>query len=316
MTDMVNLAPGRPFTLVRALRSLAAAALLPALILLLSNAWALQYICAKLMGENNVPVFGGLFAVHVMMIIVFGIVLVSQGWLFRLTLARTVFFIYAAGIGNVVSLGAELMAAPHIPAGLLAIILSMAPVFTLLFTVLLRTETLTPRRVLGVLLGLAAALLILLPYAHLGGDGFVWILIAFIGPLAFGAMAVIIWAAWPKGLSAMQVAFGNAVAGLVLVAPFAWVEGFELNLSNGEGLAALAMAGFTVTLIIEYWLFALIIKKGGAVYASCSDFGTIAFGLVWAWAFFSEIPTGWMLAAATLCVISLLIAKKAQEAEG
>jgi drug/metabolite transporter (DMT)-like permease len=284
---------------------------LPGLVLLLANGWAFQYIFAKILGEHGVPPFGSLLAVHLLMIVVFTAVLLRKKAFFVPTLGRITFFVYAAGLGNVASLGAELAAAPHVPAGLLAIILSMAPVFTLLFTVILRTEKITIRSLFGLALGISATLLILWPHVQFGGDGLGWILLAFASPASFGAMAVIIWACWPKGLDAMQVAFGNAVAGLIIVAPLAIVEDGTFHLTGENSAAGLALLGFALTLIAEYWLFALITQRGGAVYASCADFGAIALGLLWAYVFFDEVPTGWMIGAGILAMLSLMVMKRA-----
>jgi drug/metabolite transporter (DMT)-like permease len=284
---------------------------LPGLVLLLANGWALQYIFAKILGDHGVPPFGSLLAVHLLMVMVFTAILLWKRKLFIPTLGRITFFVYAAGLGNVASLGAELAAAPHVPAGLLAIIVSMAPVFTVLFTVILRTEKVTYRSITGLVLGSTATLLILWPHMDYGSDGLGWVLLAFVAPASFGAMAVIMWACWPRGLDAVQVAFGNAIAGLLIVAPLAIVEDGTFHLTGEHRLAGVALLGFSLTLIAEYWLFAVITRKGGAVFASCADFGAIALGLLWAYLFFGEVPTAWMVAAAVLAMLSLGVVKRA-----
>jgi drug/metabolite transporter (DMT)-like permease len=290
------------------------ALLLFGLLFTISNAWAMQYMCAKMIGETRVPPFVALLIVHYVIVVGFTFALGLQGKLFKLTLARAVFFVYAAGLGNVASLGVELAAAPHISAGLLTLIVAMAPLFTLLYSVLLGTETIGLRRLSALALGACATLLILWPELSFRTENANWAIMAFAAPACFGAMSVIIWAAWPKGLNALQVAYGNAVAALFFLVPLAIVEVDALGFTADYAAAGLPLAGFTVSLIVEYWLFAVITQRGGAIYASCADFGAIALGLVWAFFLFQEVPTGWMVVAAIAATGSMLVMKKANEA--
>jgi drug/metabolite transporter (DMT)-like permease len=291
-----------------------AAVVLFALLFMISNAWAMQYMCAKMIGDHGLPVFVALLMVHIAVTAFFAVVLVVQDKLFQLTWQHVLFFAAASFIGNVVSLGVELEVAPHISAGMLTLIVAMAPIFTLLFSLLLRTETVCFRTLCGLAMGLAATLAILWPAVEIGNNQVFWILFGFVAPASFGAMSVIIWVAWPKDIDAIQVAFGISLSALTFLVPLAIIQHrFSDPVTSFEGVV-FPLLGFALSLIAEYWLFALLTKRGGAVYASCADFGAIAFGLFWAFLFMKEIPTGWMILAALLAVSSLLVVQKAKEA--
>jgi drug/metabolite transporter (DMT)-like permease len=281
---------------------------------MISNAWAMQYMCAKMIGDHGLPVFVALLMVHIAVTAFFAVVLVFQDKLFQFTRQHLFFFAAASFIGNVVSLGVELEVAPHISAGMLTLIVAMAPIFTLLFSLLLRTETVCFRTLCGLAMGLAATLAILWPAVEIGNNQVFWILFGFVAPASFGAMSVIIWVAWPKDIDAIQVAFGISLSALTFLVPLSIIQHhFSDPVASFEGVA-FPLFGFAISLIAEYWLFALLTKRGGAVYASCADFGAIAFGLFWAFLFMKEIPTGWMILAAVLAVSSLLVVQKAKEA--
>ncbi len=282
-------------------------------ILALANAWALQYIFAKMMGDRDVPIFGSLLIVHLVMASAFYVLLFCRRQFFTISLWRVRFFLLAACLGNIISLGAELLAARYIPAGLLTLIVAMTPLFTFAFTMLLRTEAVSRRRIAGLILGVIAAAIILMPEAASDASGILWIVVAFLAPASFAGMAVFMWSSWPKGLHAQQVAFGNATASLVLLLPLAILEGGDFGaLSLGEP-AGFALVGFALTLMAEYWLFAHITRRGGAIFASCADFGAIAFGLLWAFLLLSEIPTFAMVAAGMPATGSMLAMNQSRD---
>lgn len=273
------------------------------LLMCLANAWALQYAFAKGMAQADLPVLASLLAVHVMVVAVLAVALALRRELFAWTWRRIGFFALAAILGNVITQWSEISAAEHIPAGTLTLALSTTPVFVVALSILLRSEALTVRKTLAIALGSGAAMSLLIPDASAGDPA--WVLIAFLAPLSFAAMAVLLWVAWPKRLSPLQVAFGCAAASLVILAPLAMAEGkagaILLAVRSESGLL---LVGFATMLIAEYWLFAVITRRGGAVYASCADFAAVAFGLFWAFAIFSEVPSGWMWVAAGLAIAS------------
>jgi drug/metabolite transporter (DMT)-like permease len=293
----------RPRAAVRAI-------LLPGLLFILGNAWAAQYISAKMIGDAGIDPVSALMNVHILLVAAFGSWLAASRTFFRPTGRQAVFFFAVAAVGSVISILAELAAAPHIPASLLTIIIAMAPVFTLAFTLALGSERLTKRTFAAIAMGLAASLVILVPGTQTSGSLF-WIAVAFIAPAGFGAMGVIMSAWWPAGLDPLQVAFGLAVAGLAMLIPMSGFSGPALMISGGWGASDLALLCFGLSFVVEFSIFAILTRLGGAVYASCADFVATGMGLFWAWLIFAEVPTAWMWIAAFLSVATLFIVKSA-----
>jgi drug/metabolite transporter (DMT)-like permease len=282
--------------------------LLPALLFILGNAWAGQYMSAKIMGDAGLDPVAALMDVHILLAAVFGAGLLIARKLFIPGAGQLIFFFASAGVGSVISILAELAAAPHIPASLLTIIIAMAPVFTLVLTLLLGTERLSLRSIAAIGLGLTATLAILLPGAHFTGSLY-GIGIAFIAPLGFAAMGVIMAAKWPKGLDPLQVAFGLAMAGLIMLIPMSAFTGKAFMANGSLGPADAAMLIFGASFLVEFLIFAILTRLGGAVYASCADFIATGIGLFWAWLIFAEVPTPWMWVAAIASVSTIFIIK-------
>ena len=206
----------------------------PALLFILGNAWAAQYMSAKIMGEAGLDPVAALMDVHILLAAVFGTCLGLRRRFFLPTANQAGFFFAVALVGSVASILAELAAAPHIPASLLTIIVAMAPVFTLVLTLAMGTERLNARSVAAILLGLTATLAILLPSAEMSGS-LLWIGVAFIAPLGFGAMGVIMSAKWPDRLDPLQVAFGLAAAGLIMLVPLSAFTGSAMMIHGNIG---------------------------------------------------------------------------------
>lgn len=66
---------------------------------------------------------------------------------------------------------------------------------------------------------------------------------------------------------------------------------------------------FGLSFVIEFSIFAILTRIGGAVYASCADFIATGLGLFWAWVIFAEVPTPWMWIAAIASVSTIFIIK-------
>jgi drug/metabolite transporter (DMT)-like permease len=306
-------APDKPVTL-RALPRHT----LPALVLViaLGNAWSLQYASAKLIGDAGLPPFGSLFTVHVLLATAFIAMLSLRCELFIPTAGELAFFCLAGFLGNILSLAVELAVAAHISAGVITLVLSMAPVFTIAIARIMRTERVGRREAFGLTLGAGAATAILLPQAGFAETPLTWVLVAFIAPLGFGFYTVLLAARWPRRLNTLQVATGVVVAATAMLAPLAALEG-DLFLIDGRfGAADLALASFALTMGAEYYLLTLITRLSGAIFASCADFVAIATGLFWSFALFNEVPKGWMWLAACLCMAAVFVVnRRTQTAE-
>ncbi len=277
------------------------------LILLLGGCFGLQYASARLMGVHGVEPLGALFGIHIVLSVIFAGTLAAARRTFRPTRRHLVFFLVVAGFTNLGQLGVELFAAHHVPAGELTLIVSLLPVFVLFIAAAFRTEPLTMRKSGGILLGVAASSAILLPGAMADGANLGWTAFTFLAPLCQAIGMVMMAKLWPPGLDTLQAATGNLLMGTVLLAPIALFSGgapFASAVSGGTAATAL----FGLTMAGEFVIFSVLVRKGGAVLASCADFVAVAAGLGLGYLFFGEVPGLWMLGAAGLCLAALYFA--------
>jgi drug/metabolite transporter (DMT)-like permease len=301
--------PPRATASTTSLPARSASGLLVLLIVVLGNDWGLQYAAAKLMANEGVHAVGSLYAMHLALMPVFLLFLVLRRALHKPRLSHLVFFAAIGALGNVGQLGSELVAANHVSAGELTLINSFIPLFIIFIVIVFRTEPLSRAKFAALLLGCAAASAIILPDAlNEMAASPAWTAFAFISPISAAIATVALARFWPNGLDPIQVAAGSLVAGTLWLTPIALLSGETVTLIGETPGATWGTLLFLATAGLEFYLMALIVRLGGAVFASCADFIAVCAGLFWGFVFFTEIPTGWMVAAALLCLAALKLA--------
>lgn len=287
---------------------LAGRLVLNALVIVLGVGFGLQYASARLMGLSGVEPMGALLLMHIFLALLFVAGLVLTGKLFWPSLGQLVFFGIVALFSNVGQLGVELVAGHHVLAGEMTLIVSLLPVFVLLFAGILRSEVLTARKIAGIVLGVAASTAILLPKALEGDAPLFWVAFTFVAPISQALGMVLMARFWPKGLEPLQAATGNLVMGTLLLVPMVLLSGQSLGLSGLWSAGGVATGLFGLTVAIEFYILAVLTRKGGAVLASCADFIAVCAGLGFGYALFAEVPTAWMGLAAVLCLLAMKLA--------
>lgn len=276
--------------------------------MLLGIIWGFQYAMAKLVSEAGIPVIGGLFTVHEILVIAFLGYLLVRRRAFAMTWRRLGFFFAVALFGTLGELGAELLVAEHISAGELTLIISLMPVIVLLLALLLRSETLNSRVFFGLAIGGASALSIVISSTHGDSTSDVsWLLAAFLVPFTAAVALVLMTKYWPHGLDSVQVTAGILVAGTAMLAPITLWSGDPVGFNWNWDSSDWALLGFTLALAADYYIMALLARLSGAVFTSCSDFVAICAGIGWGYVFFEETPGMWAIIAACLCIAALMV---------
>lgn len=283
------------------------------LLFVMGGAWGLQFALLKVAAGDGLDEFGILTIALLSLFPIYGAVLVWKEQLYRPTWQHLWFFLVAGSLGYVIPLSAAAHASVHLPAGLVALIASLTPVVTVVVALLLRTERVSSLRIVAVVFGVLAALVVLGADLELPGLGAsTWVLVAFLAPLAYGLDGIYVAERWPEDLNAMQVVAGEAlVSGLVLLGLFvlngSWVALLAFGPSAwGNGHSAVVI--FILVSVIEVYLFFYLIRVAGAVLVSFGSFVALVAGIFWGWLIFSEqlgiavwIAAG-LLSAALFCV--------------
>lgn len=258
-------------------------------LLLMGAAWGLEFSMLKLAAEAGFPGTGILLVTLAIIAAVFCVILTLRRAWFRPTRRIVVFLLVVAMLGYVLPLLAALWAAPHVPAGAMTLIASFTPLVTVATALLFRTERVSRRRILAVILGMVSGLLVLLPEASLpSGGNLLWLLVVFVVPLTYGVESIYVSVAWPRGLDPLQVAAGQSLVALVLLLPIHLIGGQTMVYDPGWPVGQLAILVVAACVLVEVLLYFLIISRTGGVLVSFSMYISLFAGIAWGWVIFGE----------------------------
>lgn len=281
----------------------------PALLLvLLGGLWGLHIVFAKAIGAATAREALAVLALYISTAAV-GLVLVAalRSRPFRPSAPIIRFFVVSSALGYVGPIFVELLAAPRIDATVLSLIAGATPIATVGIAVAAGRDRLSPALAAALAAGSAAALALLGPAAWAGGGGPVlWIAVAFLVPLLYGAGDVFIETNWPRGLDVYQVAAGEAVVGSGWVLLLSFAAGVRpSDVASIAGPAAWPTLGLIATALAATWLYFALINRAGAVFVSFASYVTIATGVLAGILAFGERPGASLLAAGLLTALAL-----------
>jgi drug/metabolite transporter (DMT)-like permease len=196
---------------------------------------------------------------------------------------------------------------PRLGAGLASIVYTLPPILTLLMALALRIERPDLWRSTGMLVGLAGALLIVLPHGSLPSHGLAgWMALAFAIPVSLAAGNVYRTVAWPAGARPVALAAGTMLAGggWVAAAFLAFGQPGDLLLpALVPGLVAAQVAATAVAYLLYFRLQAV----AGPVYLSQIGYLMTAVGLATGMLVFDEHYSLWVWSGAGVIVVGVLL---------
>ncbi len=214
-------------------------------------------------------------------------------------------------LGTAVPITLIVFVAPKVPAGAIALGLTLVPILTYGIAVLFRIDRIRLLRIAGVLVGLAGILLVLLPDQSLPEPGMApWLLMAFGAPLCWALSNVCIAILRPPESRPIPLTCGVFVCASITMLPVMaltdnwWI--FDATMTDGDW----ALIGTIVIVPIVYALtFVLIQMLGPVLFSIIGYFGTLM-GLGWAALYFGEVPSSWIWAAIAILFLGLFLVNR------
>jgi drug/metabolite transporter (DMT)-like permease len=199
-------------------------------------------------------------------------------------------------------------ASPHLPAGVLALIVNIVPVILYPLALIAGQEKFRWSRCIGVTIAVAGVLCLILPKSAIAGfQGIHWILMGLITPLCFAFFALFINPFRPRDSNPVSLAAGMLIAATFLLIP--WVISMHAFYMPHWPLTAPDKV-ILIEIILSsagYVLFFYLLRIAGPVYYSLVD-GIVALtGLGWGIMIFHETFHVWTMAAIVLILSGIFL---------
>lgn len=231
-----------------------------------------------------------------------------RGRLPRLTIRELMFFFYWALLAGILQRLTTFWVTAHVEASMLSLIVTLQGFMIFAFAALTKLEKATPRRLIGLTVGLVGVAILLLSRFDMSNSAQnIWLIFAMALPLLFAVEAIVLAGRRPEHID-MFVSVGLMMAiSAIMLAPIAFITGdlitLELVLGKLELLVVLLGVVGAASLLLSFHLIA----SAGAVFYSQSAYTMTLAGIVWgmllldeqlpiiAWAAFALILFGMYL---------------------
>lgn len=279
-----------------------------AVLLIMGAAWGLTQPLGKIAVSEGYRHFGILFWQSAIAVLVLGVLNRMRGNGLPLGRAQLRLYGIVALTGNVIPGAASYQAAVHLPAGVMAIVLSLIPMMAFPIALILGVDRFSWKRLAGLSLGLTGVVLLVAPEQGLPNRGMVaFIPLALIAPF-FYALEGNIVARWGLyGLDPVQVLLGASILAVTLTLPLALLTGNWINPVKPWGGPDLAIVIAAGVHIFAYTVYVWMVGQAGAVFAAQVSYLVTGFGVLAAMVILHETYSGWVWLALGVMLAGLFL---------
>ena len=207
-------------------------------------------------------------------------------------------------------------AAPHLSAGILAITVSTVPLLTYALMLCMHYESVIVKRVFGIVLGMVAILLLVLPDQGVeGSDANLWILLALCSAIMYTIENVYIGHGVDHTIDVRELLSGSNIVAFFLQFPLAIYLGIAEPVSWLITVPGLALSALGIGSGIAYSMFFYTIKTSGAVFASQCAYIVNMSGVFWGIVIFAEQHSIWVWSSLLVLMIGLVLVTPNKKSE-
>ena len=199
-------------------------------------------------------------------------------------------------------------ASPEIGAGMIAIVIALAPILTYLGALILGFEPHRFWRLCGIALGLAAVLLIVIPDLEFRLESLTaWLLISLFIPTCYAIESLIIALRRPPQGDAVMMVAGMLLSSALVLLPVVLLDGRAGALVPGWDVASAAVGGLAIVNVTSYVIFLYLISAAGPVFATFVGYLNMVSGVIWGAIIWQESHSPWVWAAVVLLGVAMFL---------
>ena len=252
-----------------------------AILLFMGAGWGLSFTFTKIAVSTGHQPFGLMawqFVIKAGALVTIGI---GRGNPAPWTRRHVAVYLMICLMGSLVPNSITYSVAPHLPAGLMSILIATVPLFAFPIAVLLAMDRFSLRRMTGLLCGLVCVGLIAWPELRLPEAGLAGLMLLVLVSAALYAVEGNIigkWGTW--GLDAIQMLTGASLLGIPLAFSLAWMTGQYIDPMQPWGAPEWALIGSASIHVIVYSTYFWTVSRAGVVFASQVAYLVTGFGVV------------------------------------
>ncbi|MBR71376.1 MAG: hypothetical protein CMM30_00330 [Rhodospirillaceae bacterium] len=254
--------------------------------------YGMHFVANKWAVDSGIPVFAYIFWYSFIAGVILLLLCICLREFPKLSPKSLFVFAVMGTTGIAAPLALLTWTASKLPAGVIGLVVVMSPVFTYIFSTVLKIEKFAWLRVLGILIGFGSVLLVYLPDASLPDPSMAsWLLIALIAPICFAATNVFAAIIRPPKVSSLALSAGILLGGSLVMLPIMlisgeyWIPPADMMLGNYALITAIL-----INLAI-WWMFLEIVRNAGPVFFTPSNYVIVLSSIGWGVVIFGEKPS-------------------------
>jgi len=217
-------------------------------------------------------------------------------------------FIFLSLVGNLLPTTLWFVTASHLPSGVMAIILSLVPMFALPVALALRLERFRWLRLAGVVCGALAIVALIAPQTSLPDRRDIWyVVLALVAPLCYGIEGNGVAKIGLNGLDSVQMLLGASLFSLMIAAPMALLSGQWMDIIHPWGAAEYALLTSSILTTLAYAGYVWLVGLAGSVFAAQVAYLVTGFGIFWSIVLLGERYSGWVWVSLALMLAGLFL---------
>ncbi len=276
----------------------------------LGMAWGLTQPLTKIAVATGFAPFGLIFWQLVVVSIFMAAIQMVLRKPFGLAWRHIDLYVAIAVLGPVFPNYISYRSAYFLPAGVMSIIIAIVPMFAVPVAIGFGIEKPNLLRMVGILAGALAIILLIGPDAGLPpGIGPMIVLIALLAPMSYAFEGNFLAWRGTGGLDPVQVLLGSSLAGVVLVMPLVWLTGSWVDAFKPWDVQLYALLASSLLHGIAYSGYVWMVGKAGSVFAAQVSYLVTAAGVCWSMLILGESYSGWIWAAFALMLLGITLVR-------
>lgn len=284
------------------------------ILLLLGIIWGTGYSIARFAMTNGVPPLGYSFWEALGPAIIIGSIALFRNQSKTLTVSQSRYYFVCGLTGIFIPNTCMYIAAAHLPASILAIIVNTVPMIAYPMALIARLESFSWQRMIGIMLAFCGLMLIIVPKSSLPSPDMVpWAIATLITPISFAFCSIYIARHRPANSTSLSLTAGMLIVSTLLLIPLVLLTHsfymFKIPFTTPDWIILLEI----ILSSVGYLLFFQLIKMAGPVFYSLVDTIVVLTGIFWGYIIFGERLNPWTTAAVCLILIALFLVTRQQK---